>query len=296
MRYRYFICDVFTDTRFGGNPLAVLPAATGLRSAQMLQITREFNFSETTFVLPAEQGHTRKVRIFTPQGEIPFAGHPNVGTAYVLASIGELGELGTSTTITFEEEAGLVGITIESDDGKPRRCELAAPRELEIGPVIAIEKVARALSLSPDDFVTDTHPAQMASVGLEFLFAELKSLDALQRARVDPAGFEALDSGAEPLATHVYVRSGDEFDIRARVFVPNGEDPATGSANCTLAAMLAHYDPRADGDFRWRIGQGIEMGRPSTLHASVEKRAGKLGTAHVGGSSVLVSEGWIEVD
>jgi len=101
MKYRYYICDVFTETRFGGNPLAVLPNANGLSDHQMQQITREFNFSESAFVFPAKTGHTRHVRIFTPSGEVPFAGHPNVGTAFVLASTGEFGEINSSLTVTF---------------------------------------------------------------------------------------------------------------------------------------------------------------------------------------------------
>ena len=127
MRYRYFICDVFTATRFGGNQLAVLPAAAGLSDRRMQQIAREFNFSETTFVLPPEQGHTRRVRIFTPAAEVPFAGHPNVGTAFVLATLGELGPLDQPTRITFEEKAGLVPITVERRDGLIR-CELVGAR------------------------------------------------------------------------------------------------------------------------------------------------------------------------
>ena len=117
MRYQYFICDVFTDTRFGGNQLAVLPDAQGLSDRQMQQIAREFNFSESTFVFPAEKGHFRKVRIFTPAIEVPFAGHPNVGTAFVLATTGGLVEAGGSTTITFEERAGLVPVSVESCTG-----------------------------------------------------------------------------------------------------------------------------------------------------------------------------------
>ena len=133
MGYRYFICDVFTETRFGGNPLAVLPEAEGLSSGQMQQIAREFNFSESTFVLPPEAGHTRRVRIFTPTTELPFAGHPNVGTAFALATAGELGELDESTTVTFEEGAGLVPIRIWKRPGEPIWCELAGPQGLSRG-------------------------------------------------------------------------------------------------------------------------------------------------------------------
>jgi len=294
--YRYYICDVFTDRRFGGNPLAVLPSASGLGDAQMLQIAREFNFSETTFVLPAEQGHTRKVRIFCPTAELPFAGHPNIGTAFVLAATGELGELGPSTRIVFEELAGPVPIRIEAAAGAPTRCELTAPEPLSLGASYPADAVARALSLTPAEVSVATHPPQIASVGLPFLFVELTGRPALARARIDPAGFDALEAGGPELAIHAYVRSADDFDVRARVFVPVGEDPATGSANCALAGMLTLLDPLSDGELRWRIAQGVEMGRPSTLHACAEKRDGRIVSTRIAGASVMVSEGTIEVD
>src|ERR1043165_6837590 len=116
VKYRYFICDVFTETRFGGNQLAVLPRAEGLTQEQMQQIRREVNFSETAFVCPAEAGHSRRVRIFPPASEIPYAGHPNVGTAFVLATNGEFGEINAPHTVIFEEEAGLVSVTIHGTD------------------------------------------------------------------------------------------------------------------------------------------------------------------------------------
>jgi phenazine biosynthesis protein PhzF family len=298
MRYRYFICDVFTATRFGGNQLAVLPEAAGLSDRRMQQIAREFNFAETSFVLPPEQGHTRRVRIFTPATEVPFAGHPNVGTAFVLATMGELGSLEQPARITFEEKAGLVPITVERRDGHIR-CELRAPERLTLGRSISPEILARAVSLSPEDVVTRTHPPQAASVGLRFLFAELRDRAALERARVRLEGVEALVGDGMTPDVHLYVRTGDEFDIRARMFAPlDGvpEDPATGSANCALGALLAGYDPAPSGSFRWRIAQGVEMGRPSVLEVSAEKRDGEVVEARVAGTSVLVSEGEIEVD
>jgi trans-2,3-dihydro-3-hydroxyanthranilate isomerase len=136
MRYRFLTCDVFTQTRFGGNQLAVLPEASGLSERQMQRIAREFNFAETTFVLPPEQGHTRRVRIFTPMAEVPFAGHPNVGSAFVLATLGELGPLDRPLTITFEEKAGPVPIAVERRDGLIR-CELTAPERVSQGRSIA---------------------------------------------------------------------------------------------------------------------------------------------------------------
>ena len=298
MRYRFFLCDVFTDERFGGNPLAVLPDARGLSAAQMQQIAREFNFSESTFVLPPESGHTRRVRIFTPSTEVPFAGHPNVGTAFALATAGELGEIGETSTVTFEEKAGLVAITIRRDPGKPIWCELAAPQRLSLGKAVSAQSVAAAVSLDASDVVTTTHSPQVASVGLPFLIAELHGRAALAKARTRLDAVHALAAEGVTPDVHLYTRSADEFDIRARMFAPlDGvpEDPATGSANCALAGLLSHYDRAADGSFRWRIAQGVEMGRPSVLEARAEKKEGIVVETHIGGASVLVGEGFIEV-
>lgn len=298
MRYRYFICDVFTDTRFGGNQLAVLPEATGLSDRQMQQIAREFNFPESTFVFPPEAGHTRKVRIFTPATEMPFAGHPNVGTAFVLATAGELGPVEDSTAITFEEKAGLVPITIQKQDGRIR-CELKAPQRLSLGKAVSAEMFAEAVSLDPGDIVTRTHPPQVASVGLPFLIAEIKDRDALKRARAHAPGLEAIQAQGITPDVHLYIHSGDEFDIRARMFAPfDGvpEDPATGSANCALAELLTTHKSEQDGSFQWRIAQGVELGRPSILAARTEKRNGEVVGTWIGGDCVLVSEGWIEAD
>ena len=298
MKYRYYTCDVFTETRFGGNPLAVLPKAEGLSDHQMQQITREFNFSESTFVFPAK-AHTRHVRIFTPAAEIPFAGHPNVGTAFVLAAAGEFGEINSSLTVTFEEEAGLVSVAIRAEEGKIVSCELAAPQSLSLGKTVPVELVAAAVSLNREDIVTDTHQPQVCSVGLPFVITELKDRPALERARINMSGFDALaDVDIKP-SMHLYVRVNDGFDIRARMFAPLSgvpEDPATGSASCALAALLAYYKEKPNGSFVWRIAQGVEMGRPSTLLARAEKADGTVQATWVGGSSVMVSEGFIQVD
>lgn len=298
MRYRYYLCDVFTEHRFAGNPLAVLPDARGLAQSQMQQIAREFNFSESTFVFPAEAGHTRRVRIFTPNDEIPFAGHPNLGTAFVLASTGEFGSLDGSLSVVFEEDAGPVSIDISVAEGRPIRCELAAPQPLVLGPTAPVDLVAAALSLSPDDFKTDVHTPRVASVGLPFLFAELCDLDALSRVRIKADALAPLSSLDVPLAIHVYVRMSGDFDLRARVMITEGgyEDPATGSANCALVAMLAHYDESPDRELRLRIAQGVEMGRPGILHARAQKRDGQLVSAHIAGDCALVAEGYIDVD
>jgi trans-2,3-dihydro-3-hydroxyanthranilate isomerase len=303
MNYQYYICDVFTERRFGGNQLAVLPKAQGLTKEQMQQITREFNFSETAFVLPAETGHTRRVRIFTPASEIPFAGHPNVGTAFVLATIGEFGEINSPHTIIFEEEAGLVSVTIHAAEGKIVSCELAAPQPLSLGKTVAPELVASAVSVNRDDIVTDTHDPQVCSVGLPFVFTELRNRAALERARINLSGFEALRDLEVNPQVYVYTRVNESdpegFDIRARMFAPLSgvaEDPATGSANCTLGGLLAHHEQVTNGTLSWRIAQGVEMGRPSTLVARAEKKEGVVTGTWIGGATVLVSEGTIYLD
>ena len=299
VKYRYYICDVFTETRFGGNQLAVLPQADGLSAQQMQQIAREFNFSETTFVFPPKAGHTRHVRIFTPAREIPFAGHPNVGTAFVLASAGELGEIRSSLTVMFEEEAGLVSVAIDAPDGKIASCELTAPQTLSLGKTLRVELVAAAISIDPKDVVTRTHQPQVASVGLPFVMVELRDRSVLERARINISGFESIAAQGVMPDVFLYTRVSDGFDIRARMFAPLSgvpEDPATGSANCALAGLLAHYNEQSNGNFSWLIAQGVEMGRPSTLIARAEKRHGVVQTTRIGGASIMVSEGVIQFD
>ncbi len=296
MSYRYVICDVFTRTRFGGNQLAVVPDARGLSDRQMQQIAREFNFSETTFVLPPERGHDRRVRIFTPAAEVPFAGHPNIGTAFVLAATGAFGAVDAPRTVTFEERAGLVPITVRRRDGTIW-CELSAPERLSLGATVSAASLASALSLDADDVVTANHPPLVVSVGLPFLVAELRDRRALARARPDLRGFDALTAQGAVPDVHLYVRSADDFDLRARMFAPLdgvAEDPATGSANCALAGLLLHCGSPADGAGSWRIAQGVEMGRPSVLEARAEKRGGVVTATWVGGASVMVSEGMID--
>lgn len=299
MRYRYYICDVFTDTRFGGNQLAVLPNAEGLSVEQMQKIAREFNFSESTFVFPAEKGNSRKVRIFTPTTELPFAGHPNIGTAFVLAASGEFGRIETSTTVIFEEEVGLVPVFVQRRAENSLWCELQAPERLSIGKTISSRLLASAVSLQSDDIITRTHSPQVASVGLPFLFAELTDRSALARARVVIDGLDAVVAAGVTPDVFLYTYSEDEFDVRARMFAPLGgvlEDPATGSANCTLAGLLAHYSEMASGTLKWRIAQGVEMGRASVLEARSEKDQGTVVATWVGGDSVLVGEGFIVID
>jgi len=299
MRYPYFICDVFTPTRFGGNPLAVLPEAEGLSSEQMQKIAREFNFSESTFVFPHEGALSRRVRIFTPATEVPFAGHPNIGTAFVLATHGAFGEIEDSITVTFEEKADSVPIDIVRQKSGALRCKLAAPERFTLGARVSVGEVAAALNLNDEDIVLSTHQPQVASVGLPFLFVEVKDREALARAKANLDAIERLAEVGITPDIYFYARSDDEFDIRGRMFAPlDGvpEDPATGSACCALAGLLGSLDERERGELNWRIAQGVEMGRPSLLEVSAEKRDGEVHATRVAGNSVLVSEGTLFLD
>src|SRR6184192_582592 len=178
-------------------------------------------------------------------------------------------------------------------------CELAAPQSLSLGETVPAELVASAVSLKREDIVTDTHHPQICSVGLPFVFTELRNRAALERARINMSGFDALrDLGVNP-QLHLYTQVSDGFDIRARMFAPLSgvpEDPATGSASCALAGLLAHYKEEPNGSFAWRIAQGVEMARPSILIARAEKADGAVQATWVGGSCVMVSEGFIQVD
>ena len=298
MDYKYFICDVFTTQRFSGNPLAVFPNAEGLSDLEMQKIAREFNFSETTFVFPAELGHTFKVRIFTSTTELPFAGHPNIGTAFILAQAGFFGKFIDEISVVFEEGAGLVPVSINRDDLSNIYCELAAPELLSLGKTISVESIAKILNIGVSDILINTHLPQESSVGLAFTIVELASYEALKRVSVD--AIQAIQLKDQGLSADIllYVQSYDDFDIRTRMFAPlDGvrEDPATGSANCALVALLSHYSPEIDGDFRWRISQGVEMGRPSVLMGRSKKRNGQVLKVWMAGNSVLVSEGTLIV-
>jgi trans-2,3-dihydro-3-hydroxyanthranilate isomerase len=301
MRYRFITADVFTDRIFGGNPLAVLPDARGLGSGQMQSIAREFNLSETVFVLPPDDpAHDRKLRIFTPAQEVPFAGHPTVGSALVLAATGALELAGETTRITFEEPAGPVPVTIRAPGGKASFAELTAPVAPELHPAPAPDAIAAMLSLTPADLRTDAGLPEFASCGFPLLIVELADAAALGRARLDLTLWQRLLADAWSREVYLVSRESTDpaADFQVRMFAPAAgiaEDPATGGAAAALGGWLGRRATPPDGTSRHVIAQGIEMGRPSRLEIAVEKRAGEVAAVRVGGSAVLVSEGAIEV-
>ncbi|WP_426958122.1 PhzF family phenazine biosynthesis protein [Muricoccus radiodurans] len=288
--YPFVTVDVFTDRRFGGNPLAVFPDAQGLTDAQMQSLATEFNLSETTFVLPpSDPANTARVRIFNRVAEMPFAGHPNVGTGWVLAQAGRA----PAGTLRFEEIAGLVEVQVEADG----TTTIAAPQPLSLGPQLAPEAVAACAGLASQDILTAAHQPVMASVGNSFVIAEVTP-DALTRAAPDIGRFRTALSGNPTLASalgpnrlplYLYARDGGA--VRARMFSPLSgtvEDPATGSAATPLAALLLSLTDAAEA--RTDITQGVEMGRPSLLRTTARRTPDGI-RATVGGGCVPVLRG-----
>ncbi len=301
MRARFYTCDVFTNQLFGGNPLAVFPDATGIPEDSLQRIAREFNLSETVFVYPPERPeHTKRLRIFTPAAELPFAGHPTVGAAHALATLGKVPLRGAETKIVFEEKVGPVPVLIRATDGKPTFAQLTAAQAPEIGPPTPGRSVlADVLALEATDIQGGMTAPQGVSCGLPFLIVPLKDRDAVRRAHVRMDHWESSIKSYWAPQILVFSRDAerDDADVHARVFVPGlsvPEDPATGSAATALGAYLAARDTRADGTLRWVVEQGIEMGRPSLLEIVVEKAGGDIQSVKVGGETVMVSEGQIE--
>ncbi|SIQ43621.1 PhzF family phenazine biosynthesis protein [Bosea sp. TND4EK4] len=289
--YPYETLDVFTDKPFGGNQLAVFTDARGLTSEQMQSLAAEMNYSETTFVLPPDDpADDARVRIFTRTAEMPFAGHPNVGTAFVLARHGR----DRGGVLRFEEIAGLVRVEVVRDaSGAVTGATIAAPQPLTRSIELPAEAIAACAGLSPSDIVVTNHRPVRASVGVFFVLAEV-TLEALSRATPDLSHFRAVRDKTPELegrfSLFLYARDG-VADIRARMFAPisgTWEDPATGSASATVAALLLSLDHRSEA--RFTLTQGVEMGRPSLLHLTA--RRGEDGIrATVGGACVPMFRG-----
>ena len=305
MQRRYCIVDVFTDHVFGGNPLAVVFDAEQLSTSQMQAIAAEFNYAETTFVLPPrDPAHTARVRIFTPRSELPFAGHPNVGTAFVLARAIAPDSGPAPEQFLFEEGAGLVPLTVLRTAGVVVGAELQAPEPLTRGAQVAPQTAAACLSLPAADLRSDVHAPLVVSVGLPFLVAELSTRDALACARPDASAHEKFLPGIGVDAIFAYAQDRSESAsevtvLHARMFAPlDGipEDPATGSATAATIALLADLGHDQDVERRWRVHQGDDMGRPSILLGRTIKRNGRLLSVSVGGQCAPVMNGTFTLD
>lgn len=301
MKLTFHTYDVFTARKFCGNPLAIVEEAGALTTAEMQAITREFNLSETIFIMPpADKANTARVRIFYPGGEMPFAGHPTAGCAIFLAEKKNKPGCAFETTIKLEEVAGLVPVKV-TRIGDVARAEFAAPVIPFVPDVTQPETVdiARAIGLEVSDIGFGNHSPRVHEGGPRCLHVPLASLAAVARATPREPYWSAL---IRPLGTdmaYVYAPGGDDpkTKYRARMFAPTGgipEDPATGSATALLAAQLLACEALKDGVHRWRIEQGYEMGRPSDLFLEADVASGKLSAVRVAGQAVKVMSGVLE--
>ena len=303
-RYRYHLLDVFTDRPFGGNQLAVFPDGQGLDAATMQLVARELNLSETVFVLPPENpAHTRKVRIFTPGREMPFAGHPTLGTAHCLVATGEVGAAGDAeVAIVLEEGVGPVPVKVRIEKGKPVFAQLAAAQSPEFrDPPALPAAIAGVLGLRESDLLPgDQWPIRAVSCGFPFLFVPVRDRSVLARVRMRADRWEQVLSGW--WAEDIFVFAPDAelagSDFRARMFGPSigiVEDPATGSAATGLGAYLGGREGQDGGTLMWVVEQGLEMGRPSLLHVEVDRVGGAISSIRVGGQSVMMGTGEMEL-
>jgi len=297
MELTFYTADVFTDKRFCGNQLAVFPNAAGLDAVQMQAIAREFNFSETVFVFePENYVNTKRLKIYTPGAEVPFAGHPTIGTACVLAASGDVIMSGHEATIVFEEGVGNVPVTVKKE-GERLYAELTTAQAPELRPCVTdIKDIAAILSLSVSDLAVEDYPLQAASCGLPFLFVPVRSLRGMQRIRIDQSKWESLLNNEWEQQLYLFTKEtvDPNCQFHARMFAFDlgfGEDPATGSAAAAFAGYLSQLATVPDGLICLTVEQGLEMGRPSKLFIRAEKSAGIASSIRVGGNTVLVSQG-----
>lgn len=297
-RRRYLVYDVFASTGLSGNPLAIVLDAEGLTDAQMQRIAGEFNLSETVFVLPPENPvHTARVRIFTPRQELPFAGHPTVGTAIALSQ--EAGKAGGHTSlVVLEENVGSVRCAVSTANGTcfaefdlprlPQRFAFDAPSEV----------VAAALGLSHHEIGFENHTISAWSAGVPYVCIPVANLEAAGKARLDAGLWEEIAPGEGAVVgdPYIYCRETVNHDcaFHARMFAPAAgipEDPATGSAVAAFAGAILTHDEPMDGEHRYWIEQGIEMGRPSRIRLEIEVESMAITAARIGGAAVKVAEG-----
>lgn len=303
MQLTFHTLDVFTERRFGGNPLAVVLEADGLSSEAMQAVAQEFNLSETVFVLkPENPAHSARIRIFTPTRELPFAGHPTIGTATLLAELrtpvmnGERDAL-----IVLEQAIGTVRVGARLRPAAPPFAEFDAPKlPAEAGPLPPVDVLASGLGLAPNEIGFENHKPLCFAAGNTFGFVPIASAEAIARARVNRPHWEKAFEEQGIIGAFLYTRQcvHSTSSFHARMFAPAAgvaEDPATGSAAVCFAGAVHQFDGLTDGTHRRVIEQGYEMGRPSQIALTLTVDNGKLATVRIGGSAVRISDGTIRV-
>jgi trans-2,3-dihydro-3-hydroxyanthranilate isomerase len=308
--YRFIQVDVFTDRPFGGNPLAVFPEARGLSTREMQQLAREMNLSETTFVLPPEAPRADfKVRIFTPAAELPFAGHPVVGTHWVLARLGRVELREPIATVRFELGVGVLPADLHVVDGEVERVVMTQDRPTFHDVLEDVSDLAAGLGVEAEAIAGTRLPVQVVSTGVPQMIVPVRSLDDVRSLDVGRLNVAALNRACRAMNTqcvHVFTLQTErpESTVHVRMFAPLlgvPEDPATGSSNGAMGAYLVHH-ARSNSDLRRAIPlsdptttiiseQGLEMGRPSTLVVEVDRAGGEITAVRVGGQVVPVAEG-----
>lgn len=304
MRLSFHTLDVFTEAPFGGNPLAVVHGAEVLSDAQMQSIAREFNLSETVFLFPPDNpAHSARVRIFTPNKELPFAGHPTVGTAALLAQIKFKGRDRShmDALIALEEAIGILRVGVRLREGLSAFAEFDAPAlPQESGPLPQVELIAAGLGLIPSEIGFENHrPISFATTGSAFAFIPIASRTALLKARPNAEHWAGAFRQEGLIGAYLYTRQCEHTSssFHVRMFAPDvgiPEDPATGSAALCFAGVIKLFDDLPDGSHRRVLEQGFEIGRPSFLSLVLQVEAQKLCGIRVGGYAVRVSEGTLE--
>lgn len=300
-RYAYHRVDVFTDRAFGGNPLAVFPDGAAVPSELYQSIAREMNLSETTFVMPSEDPACDfKVRIFTPATELPMAGHPTVGTAFVLTRLGLFDPATNNGVLTLEEAVGPIPVTVAMEGGQPGQITMSQPMP-NFGTIFGDRgAIAAALSLEADDLEADV-PVQTVSCGAPFAFAPIRTRAAVARAvpRLDLC--KRIFAGTDVIGIFLFCRETESplAAVHSRMFAPwSGvpEDPATGGASGPLGCYLLRYGMLGeDNEFTIVSEQGMEMGRPSFLTITIGSGADGIDKVQVGGTSVYMGEGILDL-
>lgn len=303
MALNYYVLDVFTERALGGNPLAVVLEADRLSTKDMQAIAREFNLSETTFVLtPTAPGHTAHVRIFTPNCELPFAGHPTLGTALLLAELrmpvvnGE-----RDAIIALEEEVGSIRVGVRLRAGAPAFGEFDAPKSQAQPELLSPpEEIAAALGLIPNEIGFENHKPVALRTTSAFAYVPVANLEAMAKVRVTPTHWARAFTDRRIDGVYLYTRQcvRTQASFHARMLAPDigiPEDPATGSAAIGFAKVIQHFDDAPDGVQKRTIEQGLEMGRPSTIHLVSTVARGKLETVRIGGHAVRVAEGQLHL-
>ncbi len=301
MKRRYATLDVFTDTRLAGNPLAVVLDCEGLDGKQMQAIAGEFNLSETVFVLPPQNpAHTAGLRIFTPGSELPFAGHPTIGTAILLAAQKTGGQSESDAIIVLEEKIGPVRTGVRFRPGAAPFAEFDLPVfSKRIGDAPDTNRLCTALGLTHGEIGFENHKASMWTAGVSFVFVPVRDLETIGKVELNLAVWKESFAGYAG-QVFVYCRESvhQDSDFHARMFAPAlgvHEDPATGSAAAAFSGVIQHFDDLQSGTHRFNIEQGFEMGRPSRISIEIEVKGCKTHAARIGGHAVFVSEGIIDI-